>query len=287
MAGLCRERGGVMAVSFDLEKLDVLLKDFYTLTQIRISVFDNSFQELTAYPKELTGVCQIIRSDMKGLENCMACDRQGCEIAARGTTAYTYTCHAGFTESILPIYSGNVVIGYLFFGHVFDYPSHEEGFREISARCKDYKLDREALYRECMAQPLIQKDFIESAANIMKAVALYLNMEQMAVHHNSLEAQVDEYLSAHYTEDITAADICNALQIGKTKLYEIAKQNYGRGIAEQIRVLRIEKAKKMLRDRNQSSVAEVASACGFSDYNYFITVFKRLTGVTPKKYASQ
>ena len=40
--------------------------------------------------------------------------------------------------------------------------------------------------------------------------------------------------------------LCKKFQIGKTLLYEIAKQNYGIGIAEHIRNLRIEKAKELL-----------------------------------------
>ena len=72
-------------------------------------------------------------------------------------------------------------------------------------------------------------------------------------------------------------------EIGKTQLYEIAKQNYGTGIAEHIRLLKIEKAKQLLEDNNLPLV-EIASRCGFKDYNYFITVFKRVVGVSPKKY---
>ncbi|MDD6547578.1 helix-turn-helix transcriptional regulator, partial [Blautia massiliensis (ex Durand et al. 2017)] len=66
---------------------------------------------------------------------------------------------------------------------------------------------------------------------------------------------------------------------------EIAKQNYGTGIAEHIRILRMEKAKQLLEDRSLP-LAEIASQCGYKDYNYFITVFKRTVGVTPKKYQS-
>ena len=32
------------------------------------------------------------------------------------------------------------------------------------------------------------------------------------------------------------------------------------------------------------SISQIAEACGFSDYNYFIAVFSRLTGMPPRKY---
>ena len=40
-----------MISSFDLSKLKLLLKDFHHMTRIRITVFDDSFHELAAYPE--------------------------------------------------------------------------------------------------------------------------------------------------------------------------------------------------------------------------------------------
>ena len=40
----------------------------------------------------------------------------------------------------------------------------------------------------------------------------------------------------------------------------------------------------MLRENTEMNVTEIASRCGFSDYNYFIRAFKKHLGVTPLKY---
>ncbi len=50
-----------MVSSFDLTKLQLLLNDFYTLTHIRITVFDEQFQELTSCPTQLPAFCRLIR----------------------------------------------------------------------------------------------------------------------------------------------------------------------------------------------------------------------------------
>ena len=111
-------------------------------------------------------------------------------------------------------------------------------------------------------------------------------MERMvALKQQELPVQIDAYIQEHFTEAIDVVSIAKHFQIGKTKLYEIAKQNYGIGIAEQIRKLRIGKAKMLLKEHPELSLAQVASECGFDDYNYFITVFKRLVGMPPRAYA--
>lgn len=63
-------------------------------------------------------------------------------------------------------------------------------------------------------------------------------------------------------------------------------QSYGVGIAEHIRNLRIEKAKRLLTE-SRLPLAEIAAQCGFKDYNNFITVFRKNVGVPPKKYLKQ
>lgn len=275
-----------MISSFNLTKLNSLLKDFYNMAGIRITVFDDTFHELAAYPEQLADFCQIIRSDPDAAERCHYCDEQACKTAAKRRKPYTYRCHAGLTESITPIIIGNIVIGYLLFGHVFSYPSHEDGWEHIQECCRNYHIDMQALKVSSIQQPIVAKDYISSASHIMQAVAAYLCMERMvSLRQQELPVQIDEYIQAHFTEDLDAVQLARHFGIGKTQLYEIAQQSYGLGIAEHIRNLRIEKAKRLLSEQSSLSLAEISSQCGFHDYNYFITAFKRIVGIPPKAYA--
>ena len=60
------------------------------------------------------------------------------------------------------------------------------------------------------------------------------------------------------------------------------KAHTGIGINEYITYVRITNAEKLLRE-TELSVTEVADQCGYSDSNYFSTVFKRIKGITPQK----
>ena len=274
-----------MISTFNLTKLNSLLKDFYTLTQIRITVFDDTFRELAAYPEEIAPFCRLLRTDPAAEKECRRCDAVACETASRQHSPFTYQCHSGLTESIAPLYMGNIVIGYLLFGHVFSYSSHEEGWENIQKLCKDYKVDMERLKGACWERPLISENYIESASHILQAVASYLCLERMAIiGQKELPVMIDEYIMKHFTEEIDVQSICEHFQIGKTTLYEIANQNYGAGIAAHIRSLRISKAESLLVSRPEMRISEIAAECGFNDYNYFITIFKKATGMPPKQY---
>lgn len=274
-----------MISTFNLTKLDSLLCDFYTLTKIRITIFDDNFNELTAYPRLISPFCQIIRRDPAAQACCRRCDQEACAVASHRHMPYIYRCHSGLTEAIAPLYMGNIVVGYLLFGHLFSYPDRKQGWNAIKELCSVYDVDMSALKEACDELPQIDEEYIHSAAHILQAVASYLCMERIAcLKQQELPVKIDNYIQKHYTEKIDAKSVSRHFQIGKTYLYEIARENYGMGIAEYIRNLRIKKAQEMLAENPEMRISEVASACGFDDYNYFITVFKKLSGMPPKKY---
>ena len=275
-----------MISSFNIERLSAVLKDFYTITKIRITVFDETFHELVSYPEKRANFCEIIRNDKHACGKCIECDKQACLQAAKMHDTYIYQCHAGLKEAIMPIYLGNILIGYLLFGHVFSYPDYETGWNTIYECCKDYQINLNALKKACWKQPIITEDYILSAANLLHAIANYLCIDRMAtLKYENLPVLIDNYIQEHLTEDINVKNICEHFHIGKTQLYEIAKESYGIGIAELIRNQRLEKAMHMLETAPNAKIGDVAFECGFRDYNYFITVFKKHTGMSPKQFS--
>ncbi len=270
---------------FDLKKLQSLLKDFYTITRIRITVFDENRIELVSYPGEIADFCKIVRSTESGRIACAACDQMACRRAARQRRTQIYRCHAGLTEAVTPLIVNGVLAGYLFFGHVLAYPDHESGWEEIRRCTADLPVDREALHKACLERPLISEDYVRSATQILLAVANYLAMERIAtLQADQLAVQLDRYLSEHFAEPLRAVQICKRFGIGKTQLYRISEELYGCGVAEHIRDLRMEKARELLRDGEGLTLSEIAARCGYSDYNYFISVFSRQTGMPPGSY---
>ena len=61
------------------------------------------------------------------------------------------------------------------------------------------------------------------------------------------------------------------------------KQETGMGFQDYLTMLRINRAKELLRS-TPDSVSAIASALGFLDVSYFVKLFKRFEGVTPLTY---
>ena len=270
---------------FDVEKLQTLLKDFYAISGIRTTVFDDRMKELVAYPEQVAPYCALIRESTEGMNSCMHCDRQACRTAAEKKKTHIYRCHAGFTEAVTPLYGNNMLIGFLLFGHVLPGISREESCQEIMRRCAALPLDTEKLQAALLQAAPLPDEYVRSAAHILHAVASYLILERMAALKEDLpEVRLDTYIADHFTEPLDAAHLSRVLGIGKTQLYALTRKLYQQGLAKHIRELRMKKARSLLREQMDLPLAEVAWQCGYRDYNYFFTVFRRETGCTPREW---
>lgn len=266
-------------------KLESLLSDFFHLTRIRITIFNENFEEIIAYPSTIAPPCKLIRTDKDAEKNCICSDRNACKMAKGKKSTYIYRCHAGFTEAITPIQLSDIIIGYLFFGHIFSYTNRENGYQNIQKLCAKYKINIADLLYACDDQSMLSKEYILSASRIMETISTYLCYKNIVLlRQQELPIQIDAFINTHLAEKLTIKNICDYFQIGKTQLCEIAKCSYGRGLASHIRNLRIKHAKKLLLENPDIQIFEIASLCGFDDYNYFINLFKRLTNMTPKQY---
>ena len=277
-----------MASLFDLEKLSTLLKDFYELASIRITVFDENLQELISYPQEVAPYCQVIRGSQKGITACMECDRNACAIAAKKRGTYIYQCHAGFTEAVTPLYIGEILAGYLLFGHIFPYESHDLGWQAVEAATSNLFVNHRMLKDAVFEAKYIPEEHVRSASHILRAVSFYLILEKMTtLQEDQLSVKLESYLLNHFTEKIGVDSICAALNIGKSQLYALSHQLYGCPIAHRIRDMRIDLAKELLLSPEAHSLSEISDRCGYTDYNYFIAVFTKMVGSPPRKWKQE
>ncbi|KAA8820655.1 AraC family transcriptional regulator [Bifidobacterium rousetti] len=90
-------------------------------------------------------------------------------------------------------------------------------------------------------------------------------------------------IQRRFAEPLSLDDIAAAGSVGRSRCCALFRRYVGRTPNEYLADRRLEEAKRLL-DGTNGSVAEIARACGFASSSYFISVFRRRTGVTPKTY---
>ena len=92
------------------------------------------------------------------------------------------------------------------------------------------------------------------------------------------------YVSEHYDAELRLSDLAKHHAMSEGHFSRQFKKVTGIGLNEYINITRISAAEKLLLTTDMP-ITRVATECGFNDSNYFAAVFKKLKGITPKKYA--
>lgn len=276
-----------MSLLFNISDLKELLRNFYILTKIRVVIFDDSFHELAAYPTRHSTYCHLIRTDSVAETKCITCDQEACTKCKLEQRLYIYQCHAGLTETVVPINADNMIIGYIMFGQVLQTESREQLWKDICKNLTPYNIDMNELYSAYLRKKNISKEIIVAAAKTMEISASYLYLSRkLILKKDTLANEIDSYVTSHISEDLSTAILCKHFGISKSSLYKISEHSFSMGIAEHIRNIRIHLAKKLLVDTD-APIYEIADQVGIYDYNYFTKVFKRETGVIPTVYRKE
>ena len=86
--------------------------------------------------------------------------------------------------------------------------------------------------------------------------------------------------------DLNIDMILNEMCVSRSTLFNKMNSIIGVSAARYIKNIRVERAKNLL-SKTSMTIFEVASEVGFTESQYFSTVFKQETGLTPSQYRSQ
>ena len=86
---------------------------------------------------------------------------------------------------------------------------------------------------------------------------------------------------AYMREQFTIKELAAKLYTNKTYLSSFIREEYGMNFSGWIAHLRIEEAKRMMRENPDQKLIDVAFNVGFSSLAYFSSVFSKIEGVSP------
>ncbi|MCM8802050.1 MAG: AraC family transcriptional regulator [Candidatus Omnitrophica bacterium] len=95
--------------------------------------------------------------------------------------------------------------------------------------------------------------------------------------------KIQDYINENLKMKINSRDISKKLMVSQRYIQKIVKEFTGYSFTKFLNILRIEKAKEMLRNE-ELQIKYIALHSGFSNVNYFTRIFKRVEGISPTKY---
>lgn len=87
-------------------------------------------------------------------------------------------------------------------------------------------------------------------------------------------------------QQLSREDIARHVYLNPDYLTRVFKKETGMSISDYMQQCRLDYAKRLLKETNQS-ISEIAVAAGYSNISYFSTIFKKFTSLNPVDYRKQ
>lgn len=163
-------------------------------------------------------------------------------------------------------------------------------------------LCRKALQYDSMVHPLYLDDLSTKLAIAVNECKTKRELEELSLEmlrrychlarnhsmkeYSPLVQNVLTYIEFHYTENLSLHLLAEKYSVSRNYLAALFKRERGCTVTDYIHTVRLRKAFTLM-NSTKLPIHLIASACGYEDPNYFIRVFRKRHGQTPKQYQKQ
>lgn len=276
-----------MLLRYHAEELKNIIDKIRVLSGMSISIVDPDLRPLVVCSAPFASFCRYIQSTKEGACRCVASDKELFRLCAVSRGYVTHKCHAGLTDTAVPMYHEGVLMGYMLFGQVCETHEERPPFEEIYPKIADLGLNRQKMeiaYHELNA---FDKNRIESAVEIVNMLTQYILLKHIIrlQHSEEFEALL-LYIEEHLTEELSISELCRRFHISKNTLYRYFRTDFNCTVGEYITKLRLQKAELLL-TTTELPIYAICEQSGIDNYQYFCRRFKKEKGLTPLQYRKQ
>ncbi|MDE6975947.1 MAG: helix-turn-helix domain-containing protein, partial [Lachnospiraceae bacterium] len=129
----------------------------------------------------------------------------------------------------------------------------------------------------------LDEDIIKSSiAALVSAGNKLARSENITEGREERIVDIMNYLKSHY-RDVTLDELAENFNLSKPYLSKYIKENAGITFQDAVKEARMKKARKLLKDSNQT-VESIAAAVGYDNVEHFNRLFKKIYGLTPVQF---
>jgi AraC-like DNA-binding protein len=102
-------------------------------------------------------------------------------------------------------------------------------------------------------------------------------------HHPSIERAL-AYIDHHFDQRLSLAKVASQAFASASHLAHLFRRETGMTFVQLLTGIRIERAKRLLREDRRQSITAIAGAVGFAELRHFERTFKNRVGLTPREF---
>lgn len=270
------KRVGFMNIKYDTQKIKSIISDFANITGISMALLDTNFKYIVKFEYNEPELCRKIQSNPYGRSLCHHSDMDMLLRCRKERGFVSHICHAGITDSVMPIIKDGVITAYIILGRIRQNDSIDRIYDKISWLGES----RETLQGNYLKIASYNQSQLKSISNIVSNI-LFANA--ITVELDSPLADISEYIVRHLDAKLSVNGICSRFHISKNMLYNLFSNTFDCTINEYIISKRMERAKFYL-ERGNKPISDIAELVGIPSQAQFCRTFKKNIGVSPSAY---
>ena len=273
-----------MKINYAIADLHKIIRCIYKISGCAISIWDTELKQIAYEPSHHSRFCTLIKTKKEGYGRCLGSDIAILSEAREKRALCVHRCHAGLIDAAMPVLRDGNILGYIMFGQLQEPTEDKPSFDMVWEHMKDLGFDRDEMEEAFGRIRYIDREGVDAIGEILNFCISYIvSQNLMAVENNVLADYITSYVEENLKGDLSVNALCRRFGISKNTLYRVSHDHFGTTILDYITKKRIDTACRLLRD-GSLSLTEVCDRVGMTDYNYFFKVFKKRTGVSPRRY---
>jgi AraC-like DNA-binding protein/ligand-binding sensor protein len=237
-------------------------------------------------------LCGIMSQKSRACAACLQLQEKLCLKAAEG--AQTMVCPVGLSDSAVPVWMSDRLIGFLQIGQIFRKKPTATQFEKVVKLAAEWGIeaDRETLKKAFFAGKVVSQKEHDAAIKLLTIFAQHLSMvsNQVFIQRENAEPPVitkaRNFIAEHQAEDLSLTQVAKAVNMSSYYFCKMFKKIVGINFTDYVAHVRIEKSINLLLNPNLR-VSEIAFEVGFQSLTHFNRVFKKILGQSPTEYRAQ
>ncbi|MBN1409666.1 MAG: PocR ligand-binding domain-containing protein [Spirochaetales bacterium] len=271
------------------------MEEFYRVTHLNTILKNVDGDVLAIFVKQQKQCefCKMIYSTDLGGHHCYESDQNGLKKAIKTKKPVLYKCHLGLTDAVIPLFVKDSIVGTILTGQYYSTGNPPIDFKEISEK---YGLDEGELKRTFNDLVKADDEKILFYINSLFWLINYVISVEMQFleriedndnyYMNVKIGKATDIIKQRYNEQLNEADLARELSVSRSHFSASFKKFSGISFKEFLILVRMENARKLLKS-TYKSITEIGYEVGYSDSNYFSTLFRKEMGMSPKEFRKQ
>lgn len=256
--------------------LDDIVRDFYAISGMDISIMDSEFRSL-AIKRGDSDICSALHRDRNAIEKCKASDIEQLVYVRENLSPIIYYCPYGITEAIIPIVREGDPVGYII--STLGVESADED--KVISLCTKDRNDSPFIENVILNAPKLSQPEIHAYFTMLKMVADYIANDSSLINTTmSVGRLIKKFIKDNISRKLTLNEMAKNLHCSTVTLTEHFKREFGITINEYITKKRMELAERLMISTDKP-LREISALCGFADVEYFSRTFKKYHAVSP------